>query len=386
MKTFQKAPLALAITALMVAPYALAEGDHTHILYTELDTHFENDITVDLEHNSTTNKYFDVDIDVYDASGNSYSGALVDSKQVIDYNVVDNQHSENNATVGGSAGRNLGGVGDDASGNIGINVAAGDNNAQANDAALSASDAHRVFGQAEAYSAQSATTNTVTNAGSPNTAHMGNSALRGATGNIGVNIAAGVGNIQQNSLAASSNTSAGSARATAAGQQTAYANDTDNVPYARERYSVANVDLDFELDVSDLILDQEYNLYPDDWEEGGSHFHPEGSASGHLDLDDQVQATRDDNTPVAVPDYNNDGGALAFRTAGDTMLEATISGEVPVVQSVNTWHSNDATLDGNALRGASGNIGVNIAAGTNNMQRNSLAIASSTGNGGGEPR
>lgn len=382
MKTFQKAPLALAITALMVAPYALAGGGD-HDLETSLTSDFTNEIDVDLEHNSTTNKHFRVHVGVFDVfRGNSYSGALVDSKQVLDNNDVDNHRSENNAIVGGNAGRDFGGddgeggegaVGEAVSGNIGINVAAGDNNAQANDAALSASDANRVFGQAEAYSAQSASDNDVNNYGSPNTARMAGGALQGATGNIGVNIVAGVGNAQQNSLAASSNTSAGSARATAAGQQTAYDNYTDNEPYLREQNSVAVVDgLSFEVDASNLTMDQEGNIYPDMWT-GNSH--PAGTQTGHFDLDDDVQGG---------VDYNDDGGALAFNATDDSTLSGTISGQIPVVETVYDWHSNNATLGGNALRGASGNVGVNIAAGTNNMQRNSLAIASSTGNGGGE--
>ncbi len=364
MKTFQKAPLALAIAALMVAPYALAGGGD-HDLETSLTSDFTNEIDVDLEHNSTTNKHFRVHVGVFDFRGNSYSGALVDSKQVVDYNEVDNQHSENNATLGGDAGM-------DASGNIGINVAAGDNNAQANDAALSASDANRVFGQAEAYSAQSASDNHVNNYGSPNTARMGGGAMSGATGNIGVNIAAGVGNIQQNSLAASSNTSAGSARATAAGQQTAYDNHTDNSPYMRASNGVVEVvGLEFEVDASNLTLDQEGDIYPDMWD---GNTHPAGSQTGHFDLDSSVQG---------AVDHNDDGGALAFNATDDSTLSGTISGQIPVVEYVNDWHSNNATLGGSALSGASGNIGVNIAAGTNNMQRNSLAIASSTGSGGG---
>lgn len=405
MKTFQKAPLALAITALMVAPYALADRDHEHDLYTSLDTEFENDISVDLEHNSTTDKEFDIRVRVRSNPGN-YSGALVDSKQVVDYNEVMNIDSENTARVGGNAGRDFGGsggeggeggaVGEAVSGNIGINVAAGDNNAQANDAALSASDANRVFGQAEAYSAQSTTANTVTNHGSPNDARMAGSALRGATGNIGVNIAAGVGNVQQNSLAASSNTSSGSARATAAGQQTAYANYTDNSGVIT-LYRGSEYEEDIYLEGTynggtvrgsggyDGTWNQTNDVYPEIWLGGDQNEgHPSSSAqyAGHMDFDDESPAGDDGKFE------GDERGRLWFRESGRMELSGTASGSSLEWRDVRVDHSNTAVLGGDALRGASGNVGVNITAGTNNMQRNSLAIASSTSGamagGGGE--
>lgn len=207
MKTFHKAPLALAITALMAAPYALADTSESSV-----ESTFYNNIDVEIIHDSDSYKDFKTKIWTM-GWATDYSGATVDSKQFSTNNEVNNQRSENNATLGGSSLSN-------ASGNIGANVAAGDSNNQANDAALSASDASRVFGlmgQAAAFSAQTAAGNAVTNAGSPNTATLGGSALSGATGNIAANVVAGVGNSQQNSLAASSNTATGSADATAGG-------------------------------------------------------------------------------------------------------------------------------------------------------------------------
>ncbi|PRY72627.1 hypothetical protein [Halomonas ventosae] len=362
MKTFQKAPLALAITALMAAPYALANEFETN---SDINSDFTNSIDVELMHSSDTDKAFRVRVGVRDPARH-YSGATVDSKQLNDNNDVENIASDNNATVEE-------GVGAGASGNIGINVAAGDNNSQANDAALSASDAARVFGQAAAFSAQSSSNNNVRNSGSPNNAVVGGSSLQDATGNIGLNVAAGVANAQQNSLAASANTNSGSADATAGGVQTAYNNTTNNEPHIRREVQAVAVDADFEVDASGLIMDQIGDVYPDIWT-GSSH--PGGSADGHFDLDTITQGGSD---------YNDDGGALAFMAAGDTTLEGTISGQMPAYVTVYEFHSNDATLGGNALSGASGNIGVNVAAGTNNLQRNSMSIASASGgaNGGG---
>ncbi|CAG9223530.1 conserved exported hypothetical protein [Paraburkholderia tropica] len=97
-----------------------------------------------------------------------------------------------------------------ASGNIGVNIAEGVNNAQSNDASLAAVDAGNVFGNAQIFNTQSSggnvkVNNYVLNAG------VGNNALAGATGNIGVNVASGVGNAQNNSLAASTTTSGANA-------------------------------------------------------------------------------------------------------------------------------------------------------------------------------
>ncbi|WP_163558644.1 hypothetical protein [Halomonas sp. NO4] len=366
MKTFHKAPLAIAIAALMAAPYALAEvrgGNNTFDTDSYIDSKFDNKIDVEVTHDSDTYKNFYTAVFTVDFADN-YSGATVDSKQLNNYNSVENNASENNASLGGNSLRG-------SSGNVGVNVAAGDNNSQANDAALSASDAEEVFGQAAAFSAQSSSNNIVANYGSPNSARLGGNSLQNATGNIGVNAAAGVGNAQQNSLAASANTSSGSADATTGGVQTAYNNYTNNALHSRNEVQSRAVDASFNIDASGLAMDQIGNVYPDMWS-GSSH--TGGTSTGHFDLDTATQGGSD---------LNGDGGALAFMAAGDTTLEGTISGEMPAHVVVYEFHSNDASLGGNSLRGASGNIGVNVAAGSNNLQRNSLAIASASGGGNG---
>ncbi|MCW4149591.1 hypothetical protein OM427_08620 [Halomonas sp. 18H] len=374
MKTFNKAPLAMAVTALMVAPYALADGDFD--TSSTIDSEFYNEIDVALEHNSTTNKNFDVDVSVNDPA-ETYSGATVDSKQFVEGNGVTNQKSTNDATVGAS-------VGAGSSGNIGINVAAGDNNSQANDAALASSDAADVFGQSAAYSAQSVSGNVTHNYGSPNNARVGGSTLQGATGNVGLNVAAGVGNAQQNSLAASSNeSSAGHTRATVGGVQQAIGNTSVNAPHEETRTRMRAHETTFEVDATNLVMDQEGDLFPDTWgADVNNGDHSSGPRLGHFDLDTGVQYQRGTGDGE-VPDYNDDGGALAFRATDESVLSGTITGRMPVELTTYTDHSNDATLGGNALQNASGNIGVNVAAGTNNMQRNSLSISSSVGGTGG---
>ncbi|RKE34825.1 hypothetical protein B0G76_0852 [Paraburkholderia sp. BL23I1N1] len=96
-----------------------------------------------------------------------------------------------------------------ASGNIGVNISSGVDNAQSNDAALSNMDVGPVFGTAQIYSTQSSMGKA--EVGDFNfVASVGANALANATGNIGVNVASGVGNVQNNSLAASATTDSSS--------------------------------------------------------------------------------------------------------------------------------------------------------------------------------
>jgi hypothetical protein len=94
------------------------------------------------------------------------------------------------------------GAGSGASGNIGMNVAEGVDNAQSNDASLASVDQGNVFGNAQIFSTQSSSGTATINNFMLN-ASLGDGSLSGATGNVGVNIAAGVANVQNNSLAAS---------------------------------------------------------------------------------------------------------------------------------------------------------------------------------------
>ena len=97
-----------------------------------------------------------------------------------------------------------------------------------------------------------------------------------------------------------------------------------------------------------------------------------------MDLDTQTQGGSD---------LNHDGGALAFKESGDITLKGTVSGRIPVVVTVasNVDTTNTASLSGNVLSAAAGNIGVNVAAGTNNQQYNGLAISAIHGGGTGGP-
>jgi hypothetical protein len=118
--------------------------------------------------------------------------------------------TEMSASLGSGA---LGG----ATGNIGVNMATGVDNAQSNDAALSNMDVGPVFGNAQIYSTQ-ASSGKATVGDFSFVSSVGNNALAGATGNIGVNIASGVGNVQNNSLVASATTDNASTRHSQGGE------------------------------------------------------------------------------------------------------------------------------------------------------------------------
>ncbi|MBX9401044.1 hypothetical protein K4L06_06940 [Lysobacter sp. BMK333-48F3] len=152
----------------------------------------------------------------------SESAATVDQDQTTEYNLSlgDGDHD---AHLGDDALS-------DAQGNIGVNVAAGVGNVQANDTALSAVDGGKVFASAMVFSSQSASDNYATT----NTDHtyysatLDGNALSAAKGNIGVNVAAGVGNAQSNAMAASVNSSGRLALAVADSEQSAMSNLLDS--------------------------------------------------------------------------------------------------------------------------------------------------------------
>ncbi|WP_341314688.1 hypothetical protein WN982_05120 [Paraburkholderia sp. IMGN_8] len=97
------------------------------------------------------------------------------------------------------------GVGNGVSGNVGINIAEGVDNAQSNDASLASVDVGNVFGNAQVFNSQTSAGTAKINNFMVN-ASIGDNSLQGASGNIGVNVAAGIGNAQNNSLAASTTT------------------------------------------------------------------------------------------------------------------------------------------------------------------------------------
>jgi hypothetical protein len=127
-------------------------------------------------------------------------GESVDSKNVtVTGSVTDYINTQKPGDLTATTGA---GAGSGSAGNIGMNVAEGVDNAQSNDASLASVDTGNVFGNAQIFSSQSSTGTAKVNNFMLN-ASLGDNSLSNVSGNLGVNIAAGVANVQNNSLAAS---------------------------------------------------------------------------------------------------------------------------------------------------------------------------------------
>ena len=136
------------------------------------------------------------------SGGSSSAGEMADAEafadQAVAFNKTANFGTGNDASVSGNAF-------DGASGNIGVNVASGDDNEQLNGLAASTTD-DNVYSTATASTSQQSQGNATLNGpycdtSTSNNASLSGNAFEGATGNIGVNVAAGTGNMQANTLA-----------------------------------------------------------------------------------------------------------------------------------------------------------------------------------------
>jgi hypothetical protein len=280
---FKKAPIAVAVAALVSSGSAFAwwGGDNAQEGYaasSHITSTATNEKNISVDHEASFSSEIEVEGGLYLYDFESYAGALTDSKQMNEGNAVSNNQAENKANVSSGAFQG-------ASGNISANVAGGDNNQQANDAALAASDANQVFARATNASFQSSSGGTTANASTSNSAGLSSGSFQGASGNIAANAAAGTGNGQQNAFSAAV-TEGDSAEASSVAVQQSYGNVTEN--------------------------------------------------------------------------------DMAEVTVGTLLGTKTVDG--PAV-------SNNAYVSGGSFQNASGNISANVASGSGNQQRNSLAVA-----------
>ncbi|HET19736.1 MAG TPA: adhesin [Chromatiales bacterium] len=369
--------------------------------------------------------------------------ALTDTQQNVSNNQGYNHLLSNDAYMGDNAASG-------ASGNIGINTAAGDNNAQSNAAALAAADAQFLFGMeiggiadAETFADQNAQHIYTDNYGASNNAGLYDSALEGASGNIGVNMAAGNSNAQQNNLAASVVSNTSMAQATTSTNQNASNNATSNAGYVEKVYDTVAVNMHGNVDgytaavgyggyeghSSGSYSGSEWGGYSG-YEAGGYAGAAWGEYSGDTSgkyygsAEGKVKAAYDGcggdsrcggYSPTiakyeghesgkyhgsesgsysggevggylgheggsysggeAGSTYAHEEGQLGFVEFGAADLYANLSGEVVTTRWIVQNAENSAGLSDNALAGASGNIGVNLASGTGNLQANSLSMA-----------
>lgn len=275
----------------------------------------------------------------------SFALATVIDTQTSNGNYVLNQGTQNASSLDGSL--------NDAAGNVGVNIASGDHNQQANSAALSTADEMFVFGSATATVNLTQTgTNIVDNYSTSNIANVLDSG-NNASGNIGINVASGVFNQQKNDFATA--TSAGfTATASSNATQSSTGNITNNYAVL-EAGGTTDVVLTSSLSGTYGGTSEQANpVYLEIWQ--GSD-HPNGNPQfGHVDVDGE-----------------NIGGMFKFNEEGDITLSGTVTGAVPL-QTIQQAVTNTATVTG-SLNGASGNVGLNVASGSGNQQSNSLAIA-----------
>ncbi|MCG9647812.1 beta strand repeat-containing protein [Vibrio brasiliensis] len=219
--------------------------------------------------------------------------------------IFDGGQLDNVASIGGSNGA----VFDNANGILGVNVSAGQFNAQANNVSMVAELGDATL-DATTVNIQASVLNTASyQAASENTATLSDS-FNNASGVIGTNLAVGVGNGQANNVALHAGQGVGSLSAVAANIQLSAGNS----------------------------------------EVGGN--------------------------PVDVePDLGSVDSLVGTYAVDSTQLAdiATISSSTDALELVSV--GNVATIDGNAYVGASGVIGVNVAAGVGNLQSNNVTIS-----------
>lgn len=335
--------------------------------------------------------------------------AVIDNRQSVTQNHGSNSQLDNDASIGDD-------VGSAASGNLQFNVAAGDNNVQDNAAALSAADASFAFGLADAeiFVNQLGAANQTMNLGVQNNASVSGNAFSDAAGNIGVNVTSGNNNEQKNALAASVATSA-YAQASVSSNQISSGNMVTNAPLEREYFDSVDISMSGSVSGFTSALGmggyegsasgsyagrgnayQKDNFYLDNW--NGALDHPNGSTTGHMDMDADIQNAVMNPYAQGVGgiafDTDESGnyrgseeGDLGFYELGYDDLWAELSGSLSISRfELVADATNSATLSDSAFARASGNIGVNVSAGTGNLQANSLSMAvaqPTTGGGGG---
>jgi len=270
--------------------------------------------------------------------------ALSKNDQFLMFNKINNQRTENEATVSGD-------VLSEAQGNIGANIVAGDYNAQSNVVAIAVGEQKSSLVESKTFSVQKAKFNKVNNEGVTNTASASDNALSGAKGNIQLNIAAGVDNAQTNQLGiAVGPTKVGIGVAYV--QQKSKYNTVSNQPITEG--TEGEIPIELEVQMNENILGSIENGWY------------EGEESGYIyDAQGDVENTYDGEESGDI------GGDINIE---NIELTGTITGSIPIgITNINT--KNTASLSGSVLSGAVGNIGVNIAAGSNNLQANTLSIS-----------
>ncbi len=262
-------------------------------------------------------------------------------------NRILNEGTINRAEMSGSA--------TGASGNVGVNVAAGSGNQQDNAAAIANAsaadiDGAFVFGSANATSTvkQYSNDNKVTNYNTTSSAIMSGSG-NGGSGNMGINVAGGDLNQQKNTMAIANASSplGGNSTATASADQNSPGLTVNN--YADRNITVQTVTLTNTKSGSasfthnsDLKVDKTDSA---SWSNGGtSHFDANGSKSGESNSTSSATLTASAdgslNTGHAVT-FNHGNGDRTRSVSTSDGFNATLNGSVETTKG----HTYDSSFE-----------------------------------------
>ncbi|MBO1519221.1 hypothetical protein [Oceanisphaera pacifica] len=360
MKKFIIAPVA-TVVMLGLSGYANAEGG------------VEISKSVDI---SNSTHYYGGGLMLGKIGFNQLGMAVINNEQESSNNNVVNIRNTNNAKIDDSANK--------LTGNSGVNVAGGDNNVQSNNTALTAVGENQssLFGllsgssiDAEIFSSQSANKNYTHNEGNHNNATVGNGSLNNSAGNLGANVAAGNSNVQTNNFAVSYSDRANVAVSTVHNSQSATNNNTRNETLMQtDKGLKIGISMSGQVDgtYSGKSI-QSNDVYPEIWLGGSQNGnHPDAQEYvGHMDFDGSPLTPNGDNPS------SDKAGHFEFKDDGTIDLgKVSLKGSMTTVNTIaGRTNFNNAILSGGSLNNASGNVGVNVAAGTNNLQSNSLALS-----------
>jgi hypothetical protein len=232
-----------------------------------------------------------------------------------------------------------------ASGNIGANVASGDNNEQSNAASIVSDGTSSTAADNFAFSVsqQSSSNNGTHNGKTVNNASINNQAFENASGNIGANDASGDNNSQSNQTALATDASKDDdvSFAFTGAKQSSRNNETHN-------YGAAN----------------NAGVEGAAFEGAGGNLGINVVSGDNNEQLNSLSASVGTTNAVAV--------ALGF-------VDQTSHGNNTSNDPARQWCDqiatvNNASIQGSALAGAQGNIGINVAAGTGNLQGNTLSM------------
>jgi len=312
--------LGAAIAAFGIIPVA-AQADQVSV---SQSASWDNSINVDLEWSVDVSKFLNIDGSISisgEVDANALAQATLDDKQIVDGNSVvfeDYQNAYQDWST------------DQTGAEPGLGQTAGSPN----------------YTEEGTPQGPATYTNTVT---------AGAGTLANASGNIGLNMAAGDYNLQENAAviaSAESNDGSGAAEAGSFSLQNLYGNVfNDPSPQGSGSAHTAeleNTDIDNTVTIGDGLAD---------------------GADGNIGVNAAAGAFNIQKNALVIATVT--GGYLAEANAG---VMQDVEENVSTVEDV----TNNVEI-GASLIGASGNIGVNLASGVGNLQLNTLTIANALG-------